>query len=236
MFCKSLSSSTLFTHTVSTTISYLPHNFLKKPTTIFSRHVLLYLMRNKPWSCLEQEGIIPAWEDDANKNGGKWSIQLPKEKNRGHVDKMWLYTVYGPCVLPLVSTERRGCHRCLLRLARRLTLTSPVANVLSPIRNLSSLVSLSRLDRSFIDYQSGQGWLPQEMMINYASGSKLSGDTLKLTCLGMPKRRNWLARWRPRWNFCLTKTRKRKAKRRRSLSEWHFVFIRRVYEAFHARS
>ncbi|KAG6381226.1 cap binding protein [Boletus reticuloceps] len=37
--------------------------------------------------------IIPAWEDDANKNGGKWSIQLPKEKNRGNVDKMWLYTM-----------------------------------------------------------------------------------------------------------------------------------------------
>jgi len=41
---------------------------------------------------LFKEGIIPAWEDDANKNGGKWSIQLPRDKNRGHVDKMWLYT------------------------------------------------------------------------------------------------------------------------------------------------
>ncbi|TDL28735.1 eukaryotic translation initiation factor 4E class I [Rickenella mellea] len=42
---------------------------------------------------LFKEGIIPAWEDDANKNGGKWSIQLPKDKNRPHVDKMWLYTM-----------------------------------------------------------------------------------------------------------------------------------------------
>ena len=41
----------------------------------------------------KQEGIIPAWEDEANKNGGKWSIQLPRDKNRAHVDKMWLYTV-----------------------------------------------------------------------------------------------------------------------------------------------
>jgi hypothetical protein len=40
-----------------------------------------------------QEGIIPAWEDEANKNGGKWSIQLPKDKNRANIDKMWLYTV-----------------------------------------------------------------------------------------------------------------------------------------------
>jgi translation initiation factor 4E len=40
-----------------------------------------------------QEGIIPAWEDEANKNGGKWSIQLPKDKNRQKVDQMWLYTL-----------------------------------------------------------------------------------------------------------------------------------------------
>jgi len=44
---------------------------------------------------LFKEGIIPAWEDEANKNGGKWSIQLPKDKNRNNVDKMWLYTMLG---------------------------------------------------------------------------------------------------------------------------------------------
>lgn len=49
-----------------------------------------------------QEGIIPAWEDEANKNGGKWSIQLPKDKNRANVDKMWLYTVRSPDIFPLV--------------------------------------------------------------------------------------------------------------------------------------
>lgn len=38
-------------------------------------------------------GIIPAWEDEANKSGGKWSIQLPREKNKSNVDKMWLYTM-----------------------------------------------------------------------------------------------------------------------------------------------
>jgi translation initiation factor 4E len=42
---------------------------------------------------LFKESIIPAWEDAANKDGGKWSIQLPKDKNRSNVDKMWLYTV-----------------------------------------------------------------------------------------------------------------------------------------------
>lgn len=43
-----------------------------------------------------QEGIIPAWEDEANKYGGKWSIQLPRDKNRSNIDKMWLYTVRKP--------------------------------------------------------------------------------------------------------------------------------------------
>jgi len=42
---------------------------------------------------LFKDGIIPAWEDEANKLGGKWSIQLPKDKNRAVVDKMWLYTM-----------------------------------------------------------------------------------------------------------------------------------------------
>ncbi|KAG2023426.1 cap binding protein [Coprinopsis cinerea AmutBmut pab1-1] len=47
---------------------------------------------------LFKDGIIPAWEDEANKYGGKWSIQLPKDKNRNNVDKMWLHTV---CDFPL---------------------------------------------------------------------------------------------------------------------------------------
>jgi translation initiation factor 4E len=54
---------------------------------------------------MQQDGIIPAWEDEANKAGGKWSIQLPKEKNRGNVDKMWLYTV---------SPESTDIKRCRL--------------------------------------------------------------------------------------------------------------------------
>ncbi|GJJ08825.1 hypothetical protein Clacol_003044 [Clathrus columnatus] len=42
---------------------------------------------------LFKDDIIPAWEDDANKNGGKWSIQLPKDKNKKVIDTMWLYTM-----------------------------------------------------------------------------------------------------------------------------------------------
>lgn len=42
---------------------------------------------------LFKEGIKPAWEDSANSNGGKWSIQLPRDKSRAGIDKLWLYTV-----------------------------------------------------------------------------------------------------------------------------------------------
>ncbi|WWC72712.1 uncharacterized protein I206_106676 [Kwoniella pini CBS 10737] len=42
---------------------------------------------------LFKDGIMPAWEDPKNKNGGKWSIQVPKEKSKGAIDKMWLYTM-----------------------------------------------------------------------------------------------------------------------------------------------
>jgi translation initiation factor 4E len=61
---------------------------------------------------LFKEGIIPAWEDSANKDGGKWSIQLPKEKNRSNVDKMWLYTMlaaigetFDPFLSQVISEE-----------------------------------------------------------------------------------------------------------------------------------
>ncbi|WFD37077.1 eukaryotic translation initiation factor 4E [Malassezia japonica] len=42
---------------------------------------------------LFKEGIQPAWEDPANGNGGKWSVQLPREKHRSQIDKLWLYTM-----------------------------------------------------------------------------------------------------------------------------------------------
>lgn len=40
-----------------------------------------------------QDGIMPAWEDAQNKNGGKWSIQVPRDKTKTVIDKLWLYTV-----------------------------------------------------------------------------------------------------------------------------------------------
>lgn len=42
---------------------------------------------------LFKQGIKPAWEDTANANGGKWSIQLPRDKSRSSIDQLWLYTM-----------------------------------------------------------------------------------------------------------------------------------------------
>lgn len=66
---------------------------------------------------LFKEGIIPAWEDAANKDGGKWSIQLPKDKNRSNVDKMWLYTMLtaiGETFDPYLSAEDPSSKESLI--------------------------------------------------------------------------------------------------------------------------
>ena len=36
---------------------------------------------------------MPAWEDAANANGGKWAVQVQRERSKPVVDKMWLYTM-----------------------------------------------------------------------------------------------------------------------------------------------
>jgi translation initiation factor 4E len=43
---------------------------------------------------LFKQGIKPMWEDPANKHGGKWSIQLPRNKTMSDIDNIWLYTVW----------------------------------------------------------------------------------------------------------------------------------------------
>jgi len=42
---------------------------------------------------LFKDGIRPAWEDPANANGGKWSIQLPRDKSRDSINTLWLHTM-----------------------------------------------------------------------------------------------------------------------------------------------
>mmetsp|Transcript_27881 Transcript_27881/g.41149 ORF Transcript_27881/g.41149 Transcript_27881/m.41149 type:complete len:209 (-) Transcript_27881:306-932(-) len=41
-----------------------------------------------------REGIIPMWEDPANKKGGKFVLTIPKKDSKaGRCDEWWLYTV-----------------------------------------------------------------------------------------------------------------------------------------------
>lgn len=41
---------------------------------------------------LFKTGIEPKWEDVANANGGKWTVQFPA-KQRANLDQMWLFAV-----------------------------------------------------------------------------------------------------------------------------------------------
>lgn len=39
-----------------------------------------------------KDGIMPAWEDPANENGGKWVLELPRN-DLGNLNKIWMYTL-----------------------------------------------------------------------------------------------------------------------------------------------
>ncbi|KAH6560582.1 hypothetical protein BASA50_001389 [Batrachochytrium salamandrivorans] len=39
---------------------------------------------------LFKENIEPAWEDEANSKGGKWSFSIPKQRKGPELDKTWL--------------------------------------------------------------------------------------------------------------------------------------------------
>ncbi|KAF9584387.1 eukaryotic translation initiation factor 4E [Lunasporangiospora selenospora] len=57
---------------------------------------------------LFKQGIKPMWEDSANKRGGKWSIQLPRNKTIGDIDNIWLYTMLG-CIGEAFEFENEIC-------------------------------------------------------------------------------------------------------------------------------
>jgi len=57
---------------------------------------------------LFKQGIKPAWEDDANAQGGKWSVQLPRGKYTDHIDRFWLYTVRPLSLCPLAFRPSSG--------------------------------------------------------------------------------------------------------------------------------
>ena len=74
---------------------------------------------------LFKSGIKPMWEDESNKNGGKWILTCPKKDSReGKVDEWWLYTalalvgetldVEGHEICGAVVSIRKGADRLAL--------------------------------------------------------------------------------------------------------------------------
>ncbi|KAG0250157.1 eukaryotic translation initiation factor 4E [Mortierella polycephala] len=57
---------------------------------------------------LFKQGIKPMWEDSANKNGGKWSIQLPRNKFMNEIDNIWLFTMLA-CIGEAFEHENEVC-------------------------------------------------------------------------------------------------------------------------------
>ncbi|KAF9916392.1 eukaryotic translation initiation factor 4E, partial [Linnemannia zychae] len=57
---------------------------------------------------LFKQGIKPMWEDPANKNGGKWSIQLPRNRTMNEIDNIWLYTMLA-CIGEAFEYENEIC-------------------------------------------------------------------------------------------------------------------------------
>lgn len=43
------------------------------------------------WGIAEQDDIMPAWEDDANAEGGKWTLTI--KSNPPLLDRSWLWLV-----------------------------------------------------------------------------------------------------------------------------------------------
>ncbi|XP_043472144.1 eukaryotic translation initiation factor 4E-1A-like [Leptopilina heterotoma] len=47
-------------------------------------------LRNGSDYSMFKEGVRPMWEDDANKNGGRWLINLEKKQRPTELDRFWL--------------------------------------------------------------------------------------------------------------------------------------------------
>jgi len=59
---------------------------------------------------LFKDGVVPMWEDEGNKKGGKWIISIPKaDRASGKVDEWWLYT----CLALIGETlDKSGLEVC----------------------------------------------------------------------------------------------------------------------------
>lgn len=74
--------------------------------------------------------ITAAWEDPSNNKGGKWSVQVPREKSRAQIDKWWLYMVRPPHPLP--EPSRAHPHRRQMLAAIGETFETPFTSAGSP--------------------------------------------------------------------------------------------------------
>jgi len=60
-----------------------------------------------------QEGIQPMWEDERNKLGGRWLVNLDKRKRGAELDRFWLETVSITSAM-ISLTVSVGVDECLL--------------------------------------------------------------------------------------------------------------------------
>ncbi|RXM30505.1 Eukaryotic translation initiation factor 4E-1A [Acipenser ruthenus] len=83
---------------------YIPQcgecKFCKNPKTNLCQKISLYnhiqLSSNLMSGCdysLFKDGIEPMWEDERNKQGGRWLITLTKQQRRSDLDRFWLETL-----------------------------------------------------------------------------------------------------------------------------------------------
>jgi len=68
--------------------------------------------------CLFKEGIIPKWEDEKNKHGGRWVLQIPKTV-KDEVDKYWLETLL--CLIGEAFDDNSGelVNGCVVSVRQR---------------------------------------------------------------------------------------------------------------------
>lgn len=61
---------------------------------LFNNLMAPTLLSEKSNYYLFKEGVMPAWEDPKNENGGKWALQLnTSEREKTLLDEIWLYTI-----------------------------------------------------------------------------------------------------------------------------------------------
>ncbi|KAL1916255.1 uncharacterized protein VTP21DRAFT_5872 [Calcarisporiella thermophila] len=57
---------------------------------------------------LFKKDVRPMWEDPANAQGGKWSVQLPRNRTGDAINDMWLYTLLA-CIGEAFEHEEEIC-------------------------------------------------------------------------------------------------------------------------------